>query len=175
MSSLWHPAMLRRRRLLLASATATACLAMTTWIIWLAIALPSFQRVTQWRSVWVGFDVLELAAIATTGWAVTTGRLWAPHAAIATGTLLVSDAWFDVALSWGTRGEAISLGLALVVELPLAAALWRIGPRLLPTLARVDSATRATTPSPEAVDTDLAIPSNGHAPIADPVGQIKVP
>ena len=104
---------------------------MSLWIVWLAVALPSHHAVTQWRSVWVGFDVLELVAVATTGWAVATKRPIAPHAAIVTGTLLLSDAWFDVALSWGTAGEAASIGLALFVELPLAAALWALAPRLL--------------------------------------------
>jgi hypothetical protein len=59
---------------------------------------------------------------------VATERRWAPLAAIVTGTLLVSDAWFDVALSWGTAGEAISFGMAFCLELPLASALWALGP-----------------------------------------------
>jgi hypothetical protein len=40
------------------------------------------------------------------------------------------DAWFDVALSWGTPGESASIALALIVELPLASALWILAPRL---------------------------------------------
>jgi hypothetical protein len=126
------PAATRRRRRVVGGATTAACLALIVWIVRLALALPSHHAVTQWRTVWVGFDVLELVAGATTGWAVATDRLWAPLAAIVTGTLLLSDAWFDVALSWGTAGEATSLALALFVELPLASALWALVPRLVP-------------------------------------------
>jgi hypothetical protein len=63
---------------------------------------------------------------------VATERLWAPLAATVSGTLLLSDAWFDVTLAWGTAGEATSLLLALGVELPLASALWALVPRLAP-------------------------------------------
>jgi hypothetical protein len=66
-----QPAATRRKRRVVGLTTAVACLALTVWIVRLAVALPSYQAVTQWRSVWVGFDVLELAAGATTGWRVT--------------------------------------------------------------------------------------------------------
>jgi hypothetical protein len=127
-----QPATTRRKRRLVGAATTAACLALTLWIVRLAVALPSYQAVTQWRSVWVGFDVLELAAVIATGWAVARERHWAPLAAVVTGTLLLSDAWFDVALSWGTPGETTSLGLALSLELPLTLALWALVPRLVP-------------------------------------------
>jgi hypothetical protein len=121
---------------------------LTLWIVHLAAALPSHQAVAQWRSVWVGFDVLELAAIAATGWTIATQKVVAPYAAAVTGTLLVSDAWFDVALSWGTPGEPASLALALVLELPLAAVLWTLVPRLLPAQASRGVVNRAGQSGP---------------------------
>jgi hypothetical protein len=69
-----QPAATRRKRRVVGLTTAVACLALTVWIVRLAVALPSYQAVTQWRSVWLGFDVLELAAGATTGWAIPRQR-----------------------------------------------------------------------------------------------------
>lgn len=128
----------RRRRRVVSVITTAACIALILWIVRLAVALPSYQAVTQWRSVWVGFDVLELFAGAATGWAVATERPWAAPAAIVTGTLLLSDAWFDVALSWGTAGETASLGLAAFVEVPMAMSLWTLVPRIVSSAARPD-------------------------------------
>ena len=122
---------MHRQRVLL-TITAAACLGMTLWIVWLAGALPSHHAVRQWRTVWIGFDALELAAAAATGWAASTGRRWAPNAAIVTGTLFLSDAWFDIALCWGSPGETASLGLALLLELPLTLGLWALARRLAP-------------------------------------------
>jgi hypothetical protein len=50
---------------------------------------------------------------------------------IVTGTLLVCDAWFDVALEYGSRGFVAALLSALLVELPLALLLFRGASRLV--------------------------------------------
>ena len=50
---------------------------------------------------------------------------------IITGTLLVCDAWFDLALDYGSRGFTTSLVSALVAELPLALLLFTSARRLV--------------------------------------------
>ncbi len=129
-----HPHGERPLRGGLLGATTGACAVLAPLIAHLAAVLTSRQAVAQWRSVWVGFDVLGLAAIAATGWTIAIQKVVAPYAGV-TGTLLVSDAWFDAALSRGTPGEPASVALALVLELPLAAAPWMLVPRLLPARA----------------------------------------
>ncbi|WEO96751.1 hypothetical protein A6P39_023510 [Streptomyces sp. FXJ1.172] len=64
----------------------------------MAFTLPSGCTARQWRATWVGFDVLLVLAMASTP---VLGR-WRHRAvvvaAVATGALLVCDAWFDVSL-----------------------------------------------------------------------------
>ena len=50
---------------------------------------------------------------------------------ITTGTLLVCDAWFDLALDYGSPGFTMSLISALVVEFPLAFMLFNSARRLV--------------------------------------------
>ncbi len=46
-------------------------------------------------------------------------------------TLLCCDAWFDMTLSWGGRGQWSSLVAAALIELPTAAGLVWVSYRLL--------------------------------------------
>jgi hypothetical protein len=94
------------------------------WIVILGISLPATDAPRQWRLLWIGFDTAEVAALGVTLWAVYRSRQLAIPAALITGTLFACDAWFDVVLSWGTRGWWFSLAAAVLVELPLAALLW---------------------------------------------------
>jgi hypothetical protein len=50
---------------------------------------------------------------------------------IFSGTLLVCDAWFDVALSYGSTGFTTSIVSALLVELPLAFLMFASALRLM--------------------------------------------
>ena len=105
------------------------------WIFYLGGTLPERHQVRTWDATWVGFDIGLLVLLLTTlllGW---RRRLLVLPAAIATGTLLVCDAWFDVmtAATWGERWW--SIGSALLVELPLAVVLFGCGGRALRLLA----------------------------------------
>ena len=91
----------RQRRHTLELLTVCA-VGLVPWTILLAFTLPSGYTVRQWRTTWVGFDVLLLVA------------------AVSTGALLVCDAWFDVSLALGTPEVWWSAALAVCVELPLA-------------------------------------------------------
>jgi hypothetical protein len=119
-----------RRRRLLAGAALTAAAVLCAWTIGLIVTLPQHEVVEQWRLVWVGFDVAEVAGFATTGWAALRRRQLVIPAALVTGTLLLCDAWFDVVLSWGSDEELLSLLTAFLVEIPLALLLWMVAHRL---------------------------------------------
>ncbi|MFD5542015.1 hypothetical protein ACFWIJ_30370 [Streptomyces sp. NPDC127079] len=118
-------ARIRRQRRHILELLAVCAVGLVPWTLLLAFTLPSGYTVRQWRTTWVGFDVLLVLAMASTavlGWrrhravAVT---------AVATGALLVCDAWFDVSLALGTPDVWQSAALAVFVELPLAAFLIR--------------------------------------------------
>jgi len=110
----------RRRKVLLASIV-LCCLVLAAWIGLLAVTLPRYYRAGGWRGAWVGFDVAELAAFAAVGWASWRRRQILIICLVVLATLLCCDAWFDVLLDARTSGFWLSLGSALLIELPVAA------------------------------------------------------
>ncbi|MEW2396896.1 hypothetical protein [Streptomyces sp. NPDC046862] len=114
----------RQRRHTLELLTVCA-VGLVPWTVLLAFTLPHGYTVRQWRTTWVGFDVLLLLAMAATallGWRRHRAVI---VAAVTTGALLACDAWFDVSLALGTPGVWLSAALAVCVELPLAGFLIR--------------------------------------------------
>ena len=124
------PRLRRRRRFGLLFMTA-CCVALAVWIAILILTLPMRYTSHDWRGVWVGLDLAELAAFAATAWAAWHQRQILIFLMVVTGTLLVCDAWFDLALAYGSRGFTMSLVFALVVELPLATLLFTSARRLV--------------------------------------------
>jgi hypothetical protein len=107
------------------------CIALAGWIAILILTLPGHYTSADWQTVWVGLDVAELAGFAATGWAAWHQRQIVTFFMIITGTLLVCDAWFDVALSYGSSEFTTSIISALLVELPLAFLLFASARRLV--------------------------------------------
>ena len=109
----------RRRRVLI-----TVCLAgvvlLSIWIGVLEVKLPRDYRAGGWRAAWDGFDVGLLLVFAATAWAAWRRRQVLIVCLIVLATLLCCDAWFDIALDWGTRGFTLSVLSAAVIELPVA-------------------------------------------------------
>jgi hypothetical protein len=91
------------------------------WTLWLTFTLPSRHVTEHYDIAWVGFDCGLFAAFAATAWCVVKGSRWLAPAAAVTGTMLLCDAWFDVATSIGTDGSIGAVLEALFAELPLAA------------------------------------------------------
>ena len=116
-----RPDACERRRRCVVELLALAVLGLVPWTVLMALTLPSDYRVHQWRTAWVGFDVLLLAAAGATAVLSRKGHGGAVMAALATAVLLVCDAWFDVSLDFGTPAVWASAALAVFVELPLAA------------------------------------------------------
>ncbi len=100
-----------------------ACSALLVpWTAYLMWTLPDRETAAHYAMAWAGFDLVLVAALAFTAWsAVRIGR-WLPVAASATATLLCVDAWFDVVMAADADDRWVALAMALLVELPLAAA-----------------------------------------------------
>ena len=109
----------RSRRLVLALTLGGAVL-LVIWALVLAVTLPHSVDVGAWRVAWVGFDLALAAAFGTTGWLILRRRPSAVIGLAVTATMLATDAWFDVCLSFGTEGQRLSLLLAALVEVPVA-------------------------------------------------------
>jgi hypothetical protein len=110
----------RRRRILIATCLAGVLL-LSVWIAVLEVKLPRDYRAGGWRAAWVGFDTGLLLVFAATAWAAWRRRQVLIVCLIVLATLLCCDAWFDIALDWGTTGFMLSVLSAAVIELPLAA------------------------------------------------------
>jgi hypothetical protein len=138
---LMDPRLRRRRRFGLMFMTA-CCVVLACWIAILIMTLPSRYTSSHWQLAWVGLDIAELAGFAATAWAAWHQRQVVIFFMIITSTLLVCDAWFDLALDYGSRGFTTSLVFALVVELPLAFLLFNSARRLvrvtIATMMRLD-------------------------------------
>ena len=103
------------------------------WIVYLRLSLPAQQVAAHYRTAWVGFDVILFGQLARTGLYAMRARLRPrvrPHAA-ACAALLITDAWFDITTS-AAADLPISIVMAGLVELPLAAACWWLATRYRP-------------------------------------------
>jgi hypothetical protein len=126
--SLSADAVRRRRRAL--RLLGLCVLVLVPWTVYLALFLPDQFQARHWSAAWVGFDVMLLVSLAGAGLAVFLRRQILIFLAVIAGTLLVCDAWFDIALDWGTPQVWGSLASAFLVELPLAALLFLRARRL---------------------------------------------
>ena len=95
-------------------------IALIGWAIYIGLALPRDYDTRHWDLAWSGFDGLEILALGATAYFGWRGRQLLVGTAIAAATLLVCDAWFDIALDLGTPAVWGSLASAVFVELPLA-------------------------------------------------------
>jgi hypothetical protein len=92
---------------------------MVPWTIYLGLSLPMRENSPHYDIAWVGFDVLLLVALASTGYLALRRSPYLAIAAAATATLLVVDAWFDIMTS-PRRQLPQAITSALLIELPLA-------------------------------------------------------
>ena len=94
--------------------------ALLPWTLWLTFTLPSRHVTEHYDVAWVVFDCALLCAFAATAWCTVKSSQWLVPFAAVTGTMLLCDAWFDVATSIGS-GDALEAILeAVFAELPLA-------------------------------------------------------
>lgn len=113
------PSYLRRQRRLRLALSALAALLLVPWILYLAFALPNVHAVRNWDLMWVGFDIAELTLFALTFWLMYKRRLLGVLTGVATGVLLLCDAWFDIMTA--APGDLWqSVAAAALIEIPLA-------------------------------------------------------
>jgi hypothetical protein len=98
-----------------------AALAIVPWIVYLGFELPERSTSQHYNLAWVGFDVLLLFAMARTALFAWQGRRQVQLPAVATATLLIVDAWFDVMTASSGWPLTQALLFAFLLELPIAA------------------------------------------------------
>jgi hypothetical protein len=125
-----HPTLVERRRFGLLG-MAGICVILAGWIAYLVLSLPNKFTSHDWTAVWVGLDIIELVSFAATAWAAWRQRQIVIVLMLVTGTLLLCDAWFDLALNYGTRGFTMSVISAVFAEIPLALLLFAAARRLI--------------------------------------------
>ncbi len=111
-------------------------LAMLPWTLWLSTSLQPHHVTDRWDLAWSGFDTGLAVLLLATAFAAYRRSPWVGALAGATGTLLVTDAWFDVILESHADELRQSIALAIFVELPLAAFCFWIALRTERFLAR---------------------------------------
>jgi len=96
-------------------------LGLLPWTIWLSTSLKPHHVTNRWDLAWSGFDTGLAVLFLATAFAAYRRSPWVGTLAGATGTLLVTDAWFDIILESHADELRKSITLAIFGELPLAA------------------------------------------------------
>jgi hypothetical protein len=91
------------------------------WTIWLSASLKPRHVTEHWDLAWSGFDMGLSAVFLLTAFAAWRRSPWVGALAAATGTLLLTDAWFDIVLESHSDELWKAVYLAVFAELPLAA------------------------------------------------------
>ena len=91
------------------------------WALWLSASLKPHHVTERWDLAWSGFDTGLAVMFLGTALAAHRRSPWVGALAAATGTLLVTDAWFDVVLESHADELRQSILLAVFAELPMAA------------------------------------------------------
>jgi hypothetical protein len=95
-------------------------LGMLPWTIWLSASLKPHHVTERWDLAWSGFDMGLALAFLLTAFAAWRKSPWVGALAAATGTLLLTDAWFDIVLESHSEELRKAVYLAVFAELPLA-------------------------------------------------------
>jgi 4-amino-4-deoxy-L-arabinose transferase-like glycosyltransferase len=112
-------------------------LGLLPWALWLSAALKPHHVTERWDLAWSGFDTGLALMFLSTALAAHLRSPWVGALAAATGTLLVTDAWFDVVLESHADELRQSILLAAVAEIPTAALCFWIAYRTERFLAKV--------------------------------------
>jgi hypothetical protein len=130
--------------------------ALLPWSIWLTSSLPPTHTTHRWDIAWSGFDTGLALLFLLTALAAWRRSPWVGALSAATGTLLVTDAWFDVVLESHADELRNAIVLAVTAELPIAAICFWIAYRTERFLAlMVDQALHLTTAGERATERDL--------------------
>ena len=131
-------------------------LGLLPWSLFLLRSLNPHHETHSWDLAWSGFDTGLSLSFLLTAFAAWRRSPWVGALAAATGTLLVTDAWFDIVLESHADELRNSIMLALLAELPLAAVCFWIAYRTERFLALVvDQALHLATAREGPTESDL--------------------
>jgi hypothetical protein len=126
------------------------------WTVWLSASLKPHHVTHRWDLAWSGFDTGLALLFLSTAFAAHRRSPWVGACAAATGTLLVTDAWFDVVLESHADELRNAILLAVFAELPGAALCFWIAYRTERFLAQVvDRALHLSAAGEGAAEGDL--------------------
>jgi hypothetical protein len=91
------------------------------WTVWLSSTLKPEHTTHRWDLAWSGFDTGLALAFLGTAVAAWRRSPWVGAFAAATGTLLITDAWFDIVLESRVDEMRTAIVEAAIGELPGAA------------------------------------------------------
>ena len=135
----------RWQRRALIALTAVSAIVLLPWIGLLSVTLRETSSGGAWRIAWVGFDTALFLSLAVSGYFVWKRRQIAPVLMAVTATLMFTDAWFDLTLSWNSPEFLSAVLSAVVVEIPLALVLVYAATRMLRMNASMIRALRGHT------------------------------
>jgi hypothetical protein len=101
------------------------------WCLILAATLPSTYQAGHWKLTWIGLDCGTAIAAGLTAYLLHTRNRYAALPAMAAGTLLMADAWFDLSTAAAGFDRSLALAEALLLELPLAVCAFVVAAREL--------------------------------------------
>ena len=109
---------IRREARQMAWVYAAAGVFLVPWIVFLAVTLPRRDIDSHYDLAWVGFDLLLAFVVIRTAWYAfhIDPRVQIP--AVATATLLIVDAWFDVTTSSNRNQVLEAAVMAVCFEIP---------------------------------------------------------
>ena len=96
-------------------------IALLPWTLWLSQSLKPHHVTDRWDLAWSGFDTGLAVLFLATAVAALRRSPWVGALSAALGTLLITDAWFDVVLESHSAERRNAILLALFAELPMAA------------------------------------------------------
>jgi hypothetical protein len=114
----WHSFSLRT---LVVVTFAAVGIGLLPWTVWLSTSLNPHHSTNHWDLAWSGFDTGLAVMFLSTAVAAYRRSPWVGALAAATGTLLLTDAWFDIVLESHADERRNAILLAVLVELPVAA------------------------------------------------------
>lgn len=101
------------------------------WVLILAATLPPTYQANHWNLAWIGLDLAIAVTAGVTAFLLHRHDPRAALTAVAAGTLLVADAWFDISTSGPGLDHNLALAQGLLLEVPLAIGAFVLASRTL--------------------------------------------
>ena len=96
------------------------CAILIPWTVFLAYVLPPRYISHNWDIAWTGFDIFMIFLFASTAILAIRKSAYSAISASMLGTVILTDAWFDILTSKPGLAERRSIIEAVIIELPLA-------------------------------------------------------